>query len=79
MRYISTRGGGQPQKFSGILLEGLASDGGLYVPETFPRVDLGALRDLSYPQLAFEILQLFIDDIDGLEALAKSVLPQVTR
>ena len=52
MRYVSTRGGGKPQRFSGILLEGLAADGGLYVPERFPEADLGRWRRLSYPALA---------------------------
>ncbi len=38
MKYISTRGGMAPQFFSDILLEGLAPDGGLTVPETIPQV-----------------------------------------
>ena len=66
MRYVSTRGAASPQKFSGILLEGLAPDGGLYVPEVFPRVDLASLRGKSYPELAHSILSHFIDDIPGL-------------
>ena len=44
MLYVSTRGGGKPQRFSGILLEGLAADGGLYVPERFPEADLARWR-----------------------------------
>ena len=66
MNYVSTRGGGQPQKFSGILLEGLAPDGGLYVPQTLPRADLAAWRKLSYPQLASAILSGFMDDVPDL-------------
>src|SRR5687768_873590 len=69
MRYVSTRGGAAPQRFTDILLEGLAPDGGLYVPESFPKADLRAWRTLSYPQLAFQILSKFIDDVTGLEAL----------
>ena len=69
MRYISTRGGASPQRFTDILLEGLAPDGGLYVPESFPQADLPAWRTLSYPELAFQILSGFIDDVPGLEAL----------
>ena len=69
MRYVSTRGGGAPKRFSEILLEGLAPDGGLYVPEAFPRADLAALRPLSYPELALALLSQFIDDIPELEAL----------
>ncbi len=39
MRYVSTRGAGEPLPFCDILLEGLAPDGGLYVPYRYPRVD----------------------------------------
>src|SRR3954470_3327988 len=69
VQYVSTRGAASPQKFSDILLEGLAPDGGLYIPETYPSVDLALLRKLSYPDLAKAILSRFIDDIAGLEAL----------
>ena len=71
MRYVSTRGGGKPQRFSNILLEGLAADGGLYVPERLPKADLGAWRALSYPQLATAILSLFMDDVRDLPALVE--------
>ena len=63
MRYVSTRGGGEPRRFCDILLEGLAPDGGLYVPDAYPRADLDAWRKLGYPDLAFEVLRLFADDI----------------
>jgi threonine synthase len=69
MRYISTRGGGQPQRFSDILLEGLAADGGLYVPQEFPRADLARWRGLSYPDLAKAILGKFMDDVPRLDEL----------
>jgi len=71
MRYVSTRGAAQPQRFSGILLEGLAADGGLYVPENFPKADLKAWRALSYPDLAFSILSLFMDDVPDLRKLVQ--------
>ena len=70
MRYLSTRGGAAPQRFSDILLEGLAPDGGLYVPESYPKADLAAWRGLSYPRLAAAVLAPFMDDVPGLEALA---------
>jgi len=38
VKYVSTRGGGAPQGFTAILLEGLAADGGLYLPEAYPAV-----------------------------------------
>jgi threonine synthase len=66
VRYVATRGHGAPRRFSDILLEGLAPDGGLYVPEEFPQPALAKLRPLSYPELAFEILSLFMDDIPDL-------------
>ncbi|MCL2652288.1 MAG: threonine synthase [Propionibacteriaceae bacterium] len=69
MKFISTRGGA-PQLFSDVLLEGLAADGGLYVPEAYPQVsaaDLACWRhilaDEGYAGLAFQVLKLFIDDI----------------
>ncbi len=66
MKYLSTRGDATPRGFSDILLEGLAPDGGLYLPTHYPKVDdatLARWRGLSYADLAFEILSLYIDDI----------------
>ncbi|MGW8481996.1 threonine synthase [Microbacterium sp. NPDC055903] len=66
MQYISTRGGMQPLPYCDTLLEGLATDGGLAVPETMPTVDgetLERWRALTYPQLATEVLGLFATDI----------------
>ncbi|MEO7391242.1 MAG: threonine synthase [Ramlibacter sp.] len=66
MLYVSTRGHPDRRHFCEILLEGLAPDGGLYLPERYPRVDVVALarwRSLPYAELAFEILSLYIDDI----------------
>ena len=68
MKYVSTRGHSAGQSFTDILLEGLASDGGLAVPEQWPRITrakLDAMRDLAYPQLAFEVLRFFADDFPG--------------
>jgi len=66
MKYISTRGDSTLRGFSDILLEGLAPDGGLYLPTHYPQVDAATLarwRGLSYADLAFEILSLYIADI----------------
>ena len=71
MRYLSTRGGAEPQRFSDILLEGLAPDGGLYVPAAYPRADLAAWRGLGYAALASAILRLYMDDVPGLDALVR--------
>jgi threonine synthase len=77
LRYISTRGAGAPRPFSDILLEGLAPDGGLYLPQTYPRIDAATLarwRRLGYPELAFELLSHFIDDVPApdLRALVRN-------
>jgi threonine synthase len=68
VRYVSTRGAwaALPLPFSAILLEGLAPDGGLAVPQSYPRItpaEFAALRPLSYGDLAFAVLSRFIDDI----------------
>ncbi|NLP31519.1 MAG: pyridoxal-phosphate dependent enzyme, partial [Oligella ureolytica] len=67
MKYISTRGQTEKMNFSDVLLMGLAPDGGLMLPESYPQIDGATLdkwRDLSYPELAFEIMRLFATDID---------------
>src|SRR5699024_6011327 len=65
MQYVSTRGGMEPSNFSDVLLEGLAPDGGLVVPQTIPNVDAETLeswRELTYPQLATEVIGLYLTD-----------------
>lgn len=66
MRYISTRGGIQPIPFKDAVMMGLASDGGLLLPQSYPAVSgeqLETWRSLSYQELAFEIMSRFVDDI----------------
>ncbi|MEY3865867.1 MAG: hypothetical protein RL234_1358 [Pseudomonadota bacterium] len=83
MRYQSTRGASPVQSFQGILLGGLAPDGGLYLPNQYPLVttqQLDSWRGLSYADLAFEILSLYCDDIpaeDLKTLLHKTYTPQV--
>jgi threonine synthase len=69
VQYVSTRGRATARRFSEILLEGLATDGGLYVPAEIPEVKINNLRKLSYPELAFEILSKFIDDVPDLRRI----------
>jgi threonine synthase len=74
MKYISTRGNSPAKTFTEILLGGLAPDGGLYLPEAYPQVtreELDAWRNLSYAELAFEVLSKFATDIpaDDLRAI----------
>ena len=87
MLYLSTRGHPDRKRFCQILLEGLAPDGGLYLPETYPQVNTAtlarmrlALKDQGYAALAHEVLSLYIDDIpaDDLRALcAKTYTAEV--
>jgi threonine synthase len=67
--YVSTRGNSAPRRFSDILLEGLAPDGGLYVPEHFPKLQIENLRGAKYSELAKAILSRFMDDVPELEAI----------
>jgi threonine synthase len=70
MKYISTRGNAPAQSFCQILLGGLAPDGGLYLPESYPQftdADLSAMRGMNYRQLAYAVLSRFIDDIPAAE------------
>jgi threonine synthase len=76
MQYVSTRGRAPEQRFLGILLSGLAPDGGLYVPAYYPQIareDLDRWRTLPYAELAFEVLRKFADDIpaEDLAALCR--------
>lgn len=64
MKYISTRGQAPAVSFEEVVLTGLAPDGGLYIPASLPAItvqQLQAWRQLSYAELAFEIIRLFVD------------------
>ena len=75
MRYISTRGQAPVLGFSDVLLAGLATDGGLYVPESWPHFSNKELIEfgrLDYSELAFRVIKPFIDGEiadDNLEAI----------
>ena len=81
MKYLSTRAAADDsadrKHFCEILLEGLAPDGGLYLPEHYPQVNDTVLlrwreiyRDQGYAALAFEVLSLYIDDIPAIDLKA---------
>ena len=77
MKYLSTRGHADRKHFCEILLEGLAPDGGLYLPEHYPQVSDATLsrwrtvyHEQGYADLAFEILSLYIDDIPAADLKA---------
>jgi threonine synthase len=59
--YVSTRGGTKPMNFLQVAMEGLAPDGGLFVPTIVPR--LGNVSGMSYFQVAFEVFKLLAPDI----------------
>jgi threonine synthase len=65
LRYISTRGDAPVLGFDDVLLAGLARDGGLYLPETWPRFtteEIRVMRGLSYPKLAVRIMSTYVGD-----------------
>lgn len=81
VKYISTRDSDRtPAAFTDILLGGLAPDGGLFLPETYPQLDSATLNnwrsllaEKGYAALAAEVLKVFVDDIPGedLETIAQ--------
>jgi hypothetical protein len=66
MRYRSTRGGAQPVSFTEAVAQGLAPDGGLYLPEEFPDLSpyIEPWSHLSYSELCFEFFKHFATDLD---------------
>jgi len=87
MRYLSTRGHADRKRFCEILLEGLAPDGGLYLPEAYPQIsaaELARFRQVfnskGYAALAFEVLSLYIDDIpaNDLRALCEKTYTEAS-
>jgi threonine synthase len=60
LRYLSTRGAQPALAFDEVLLTGLARDGGLFLPESWPQLDLEALAGLDYPDLAARVMQPFL-------------------
>ncbi|MCH8237422.1 MAG: threonine synthase [Proteobacteria bacterium] len=73
MNYISTRGDAPALPFDDVLLSGLARDGGLYMPETWPVFspsEIAGFRDLPYPELALRVMRPFIGDAIDEGALA---------
>ena len=63
MRYISTRGRAPVLNFENVLLAGLATDGGLYVPENMPRFtqeEISSWAGMTYHELAFQVMHPFV-------------------
>jgi len=77
MRYISTRGAGAPLDFVEVMLAGLARDGGLYVPESWPQLSTGTIADFAgkpYAEVAVEVLKPFVGD-----AIPEADLARIAR
>jgi threonine synthase len=72
MYYVNTRGRSPAVSFERAILEGLAADGGLYVPETWPRMSAAAIasfRDKAYEEVVFHVLRAFVGGAIGDDAL----------
>lgn len=81
MRYISTRGAAPALPFDDVLLTGLARDGGLYVPESWPRFSPGELRDFSgmpYHEIAYRVMAPFVEGAVDL-AVFKRIVTETYR
>ncbi|MCU1484840.1 MAG: thrC, partial [Actinomycetia bacterium] len=64
MKYVSTRGTAPALTFDDVLLTGLARDGGLYVPETWPSLTPGRLKayaDWPYAEVAVDVMWPFVE------------------
>ena len=75
IKYISTRGDGNTLLFKDVIFEGLAPDGGLYVPEAWPVLDselIKSFKNFSYNEIAFHVIKVFLD-----ESISDSVLKDV--
>ena len=81
MKYISTRGGGNPQNFVNVMLQGLAPDGGLFIPQEWPSFETDQLKRLSgvpYTDVAYEVIKPFVDDEIPADTL-KDIIKKVYR
>lgn len=76
MKYISTRGNAPKLAFDDVLLAGLARDGGLYLPETWPTFssdEISAMEDMSYAEVAVKVMAPFVEGAISVEELTKIV------
>ncbi|WP_284379348.1 threonine synthase [Litoribrevibacter albus] len=76
MKYISTRGNAPELTFEDVLLTGLASDGGLYVPKEVPQFtkeEIASWRDLSYAELAHKVIYPFVEGSVDSDSLKKMI------
>ncbi len=78
IKYCSTRGGVSGLQFDDVFLDGLARDGGLYVPEKWPQFtpeDIRSFRNMTYAEVAFSVIQPFVaGSVD--DAALKTILDE---
>ena len=77
VKYRSTRGAQKDMTFSEVVLQGLASDKGLFVPEEIPKLPAGApeiWRNHSFTELAFEVMRLYIPPNEVDDAALKDIV-----
>ena len=63
MKYLSTRDDSLSRSFNDILYQGLSRDGGLYLPQSWPKIDLLSLKNKSYEEVACEIIFPYVNGI----------------
>jgi threonine synthase len=62
IRFISTRGDSAEKTFTDVLLSGMAPDGGLYVPTSWPKLDIAKLSGMAYTDIAYHVMKPFVGD-----------------
>jgi len=62
MKYLSTRDDSLSRSFNDILYQGLSRDGGLYLPQSWPKIDLLSLKNKSYEEVACEIIFPYVNE-----------------
>ena len=62
MKYFSTRNNKINKTFTGVLFQGLSEEGGLFLPKEWPLIDIKTLRNKSYEEVAFHIINPFVQD-----------------
>ena len=62
MQYLSTRNSSLKESFATILFQGLSKDGGLFLPHTWPSIDIEQLKNQSYQEISFHVIFPFVQE-----------------
>tara|TARA_B100000427_G_scaffold326222_1_gene334473 strand:- start:244 stop:1611 length:1368 start_codon:yes stop_codon:yes gene_type:complete len=73
MKYLSTRNSAIRESFSNVLFQGLSKEGGLFLPESWPNIDIKNLKGKSYNDVAFNVINPFLDDDISREDIFKII------